>query len=487
MRKINRNALLVAAARQTADTARREFEGRGAVLADARVGLAPWLIGDVARTSLAWGEYKKRTWHPDTLQALCSVNHQLMNEGLRADIADGVGTGRTLRRMFFEQFRHQRSERQETARAMLLFGPGVEYPEGRKPSVMTTGWFERLMGGWTLEEYIETVIMIASLAQNNGGVFAPNLLVGAQRETVDRLLSFELLTYVFENQLLTNVADFRHANAQWQDARPDAVKKFAFNPLVKWPFVTGVAASPIAPWAQVIDQRAYPPAIYHLAMDQHKTAFSGDFGYVFEHYIGRQLRLIEGAVVMPEVRYGPANSSDDSCDWFLDLPGVLVVIECKARQPDEALRVSGFDEDALVARTVNKAICQLNRSNANIANISHSLPKLDVTKPRVGLIVTLEPFYFNQDIRARDGMLDADFPVGVASADELESLVLLSAAELSNAFLQARRQSENNIMLLTDAVKLASGRENPLLSHAWESMPIFDRIDVARERVADSF
>jgi len=229
---------------------------------------------------------------------------------------------------------------------------------------------------------------------------------------------------------------------------------------------------------QAIIAKALPPAIYHLALRALGDGFTHDLGAVFQHYAGRQLALVEGeGQVFPEVVYRLPAGQVASCDWFLDLPGLLVLIECKARQPIESLRTGGADWLDSIEGSISKGITQLSRSARDIAAISSANPQLDTRKPRVGLVVTLEPFYLNQNWPMWDQLPKADFPVGVLSIGELESLVLLSTDELTKELSDAAASSQHNVMLLAQAIAAADRRENPLLVSTWDSIGLFGRAD----------
>ena len=91
---------------------------------------------------------------------------------------------------------------------------------------------------------------------------------------------------------------------------------------------------------------------------------------------------------------------------------MLVLIECKAPQPIESLRTGGTDWLSSVQSSIGKGITQLNRSNRDIAGISAVNSRIDGTKPRVGLVVTLEPFYLTQNWLLWDQLPKAEFPWG---------------------------------------------------------------------------
>ncbi|MEV7608684.1 hypothetical protein AB0N61_04290 [Microbacterium sp. NPDC089320] len=489
VRKADRDSLLLEAARVTAMFANDEDIDEWK-----QYGVTPWTIADVARTALAWGGPGRQRADITTLLRLSSMNAQLLDEDrapfagaddLPPELIDAAREqlGRMLARIFFEQFPGQRSILAGVARSVLLFGSAVELPEDFAPKVMTPGWFERITGGITFDDYIESVFLFSVLAQQRAGVVSLGVLDAPGMLELSEVFPLDAARRVFTEHLVTTIADFKKTNREWQDSLPSSQKKFAFNPLTSRPFVEGIASESVAPWTQAVIQKALPPSIYFLPPTELRNAFATDLGSVFQHYTGRQLDLVGGErLVLPEVPYKSAGNSIDSCDWFLDLPDVLVLIECKARQPIESLRVGGELWMGSIEDSIGKGIFQLNRSNRHIDLISQRHPEINTTKRRVGIVVTLEPFYLNQNWLIRERMTDqAEYPIGVLSVGELENLVLLDAAELGRALLEAAAAAEDNVMLLSSALTQAKGRENPLLLDTWDSMRVFRAIDRAAE------
>lgn len=480
VRGVDRDSLLVQAAAATAEIGREGFSDKWS-----KFGLTPWNIADVARTALAWGAFLRPEADGQALLRLCNLDVQIADEEAIANPGSTETLGRVLSRVFFEQFPGQRSVAAEVARTILLFGSAAEFPDGFEPKAMTPGWFETLTAGLTLDEYVESVFLVAVGTQQNNGGFSLEWLDGPAFEGLDDVISFDAVRRTFTEHLLTTASVFKAANRGFQDPLPPAQKKFAFNPLADKPFIEGVAPIPIAPWAQAIIAKALPPAVYHLGLATLGEDFTHDLGTVFQHYTGRQLSLVEGeGQVFPEVAYGPRRASRDSCDWFLDLPEMLVLIECKARQPIESLRTGGPDWLYSVEGSIGKGITQLNRSNLDIASINAANPQIDTTKPRVGVVVTLEPFYLNQNWLLWDQLPMPEFPVGVISVGELESLVCLRIDELVQVLRAAADSSRENVMLLADALADTNGRENPLLVSTWESIGLFGRVDKASKRLS---
>lgn len=478
VRKVDRDSLLVEAAAATALIAQAGLPPEAA-----RFGMTPWNIADVARTALAWGGFNRPEANAKTLLQLCNLDAQLVDEDTSDDSAR---LARVLTRIMFEQFSGQRSEMPEVARTILLFGSAAEHPQGFAPEAMTPGWFEAILDGVTVDEYVEAIFVVSAVAMQREGRFSPEQLDLPDFKELDDVFSRAGVRAVFEKCLVTSVGEFKRANRAFQDRLPAPLRKYAFNPLAQTPFIEGIADVPIAPWGQAVIRKALPPAVYHLALPVFGESFTRDLGGVFQHYTGRQLELVRGVrEVLPEVRYGTKRDRRDSCDWFLDLPEMTVLIECKARQPIESLRVGGPDWLSSVEGSIGKGINQLNRSNTDFPRIALEQPSLDPAKPRVGLVVTLEPFYVNQNWMMWDYLPKADLPISVVSIRELEQLVLLDADEMTLTLKEAAAAAgQHNAMLLDAAASNLVGRENPLLGSTFESFGLFDRADAAARRLA---
>ncbi|MET4581580.1 hypothetical protein ABIE21_001070 [Conyzicola nivalis] len=488
IRKTDRDSLLMQAAAVTARFAKGEDLEEWKPL-----GVTPWTVADVARTALAFGRPNVHRTDMATLFRLCNMNALLIDEeGAPKQSGDSRRSvespesreasrnrlARILARVFFEQFPGQRSVLAEVARSILLFGAAVEFPDDFYPKVMKPGWFEHLTGGLTFENYIESVFLFSVMAQQQHGQVSIDVLDSPAFLELADVFSLEAARRVYTEHLVTTVEAFKQVNREWQDPLPSAAKKFAFNPLTDKPFIEGVAPTSLAPWVQAIIAKALPPSIYFLPPSELRKSFADELGPVFQHYTGRQLGQIVGPRhVLQEVRYKSGKDSIDSCDWILDLPDVLVLIECKARQPIESVRTGGADWLRSIEGSIGKGISQLNRSNAHIELISALLPQLDISKPRVGIVITLEPFYLNQNWLIRERLKQADFPIGVISIGELEALVLLNSKELGQALLSAATAADDNVMLLNPALDQTNGRENPLLVQTWESIGLFARME----------
>ncbi|SEC06938.1 hypothetical protein SAMN04489844_1616 [Nocardioides exalbidus] len=476
VRKVDRDSLLVLAAGVSAAIARDEIDPEWS-----RKGLTAWNVADVARTALAWARFQHPGADEETLLRLCNKNALIVDERLVANSDSSEYLGQVLARAFFEQFPNQNSAMANVSRSILLFGSGAEYPPDFSPSSLTPGWFEAVADGISVDDYIEAVFLISVMAQTRAGSFSLDWLDGPEFEGLDGMISFDVIRRVFNDHLVTTAPEFKAINQQWQADVPAAQKKFAFNPLLDKPFISGVAPVPIAPSVQAIMRKASPPAIYHFGLREVAGRFTTELGPVFQHYVGRHLKLVQGAETLPEFKYGPKKERRDSCDWFLDLPGMLVLIECKARQPIESLRLGSREWMAAPEESIGHAVGQLNMSNINIDQISAADPRIDAGKRRVGLIVTLEPFYVTQNWLLAERLAGPELPVAAISVAELEHLVVLDSVELEAVLGEAADRAETNLMRPAPDWSNYGERENALIASTWESIGLFSRVAAMSE------
>src|SRR5690606_25412796 len=120
-----------------------------------------------------------------TLTRLCNMNVNLADEARNANSDPGDRLGRILTRLFFEQFPGQRSIMAEVSRSLLLFGSAAEFPDDFEPEAMSEGWFETITDGLTLDEYVESLLLISVVTQRHRGGFSPDWLDGPTFQRID--------------------------------------------------------------------------------------------------------------------------------------------------------------------------------------------------------------------------------------------------------------------------------------------------------------
>ncbi|WP_156023156.1 hypothetical protein [Terracoccus sp. 273MFTsu3.1] len=195
---------------------------------------------------------------------------------------------------------------------------------------------------------------------------------------------------------------------------------------------------------------------------------------MFEHYVGRQLKLIEAAQVEPEIVFGKGGGNK-SVDWFVILPNLVVLVEVKSRRLGPAARAGDAALFASLAETLGGAKEQLTRTVERLADGHPAFAHIPTDRPMLGLIVTAEPYYtgpaylLDHGVATIRGGRLSDVPVTTASARELEWLVT-HGSDLEPMLLAEMAKAAGGVVGLRDIGK-KPGVDNPILLNAWDSYP----------------
>ena len=136
---------------------------------------------------------------------------------------------------------------------------------------------------------------------------------------------------------------------------------WTFNPLYERPIVIMKDDTYVIPSPRTVLQRIAPQGLYFLARDamdadQNPNDFRGftaKLGLRYQTYIGEQLRLLKHARVHSEITYG---SSQQSVDYIIETPEVLVLVEVKSVAPDIWTRSGVFPDGGDVDRKINRGL-----------------------------------------------------------------------------------------------------------------------------------
>jgi hypothetical protein len=447
----------------------------GAVPTGSALGLTPWAIADLARTSIAWGTFAHPPATAESLVRLANAYANVEDEFLEKSGSSSTALTEFVARTVQEQFPLQLNAMPDLARAKLLFDPRRLFPTAHVPEVMTGNWFEGLYG-YSLDDFLTCAFLAHGAAMSNHGMYNPSWLRAATETGEFGEVSFAAVEGVFYDHLAMTVDDFKIRNRLAQDRVSNAKKKFAFNPLRDRPFITGLTEVPIAPLVHSIMAKVSPSSIYYQAIRSLGEGFGRDLGHVFEDYVGDQLRLL-GAPVHAEIAYTKGKNQLFSTDWFVELDDWLLLVECKSARPVESVRLGEASMLEALDSNIGKAVRQVNRSHLDFPLINARQPSL-AAKPHFGLVVTLEPFFINNNPLLRDQLESAAMPLAIASAAELEALMTLSARKLNCSLTSAAMAAAPSTNCsLNDALKIPASRGNPLIEAAFAGYSFMEFLD----------
>ena len=423
----------------------------------------PWALADAARVSLGYGtEFNRREAAEQDLL-------QILNAYSRFD--DPFRRNRDLRafmlRMAGEQMTWQVREYETLARTAAIF---AQTPPLRPMECLRPGWDTELFG-CTLREYVGTAQLAWASAVSCAGRFDPAVFDTPDGQLIARHVGQDTVTRVLDAHFTVSIEQFRTENqdAAVRAGRDDHLRRFTYNPLRGHPLLTGFGPGYLCPIPHLAWAKATPWGVYFTGLSRYKKQFARDLGHLFEQYIGRQLRLLPGARVLPEITYGPKTDRRQTIDWIVVLPEVVLLVEVKSAIPAEPVRLGTLDAANAVLDKLGKAFRQIDATAQLITDRDPALAAVPADRPVLGLAVTLEPFHMAN--AQFDPLPATRTPVTVADAAEIEHLVTITDTPPGQLLLDRAANTVRSTWPLDTALQDRARDRNPVLDEAWNSYP----------------
>ncbi|MCI9888873.1 hypothetical protein JT358_10445 [Micrococcales bacterium 31B] len=432
--------------------------------------MPPWGLAAAARDSLLYGnEYRSQAVDETALQKLMH-KFQIAMDIDDTDVGSKDFSMRLLTRLMYEQLPYQESMFEELARSHAWLVEGLPDIDTR---VITEDSLAAMLDGVPIREAIGATFFLQVGAFQNDGAYNPGWL---DQPHFTEVLKVYPRTNILKiaGRLTTTPAAFRTAFNDHSVGTATAAR-FEYNPLMATPFVDMGDGEPVAPATRLIMRTVTPGGLYYAGIAKHGSAFADDLGVLFEHYIGRQLELIEDAKIEPEIVFGKHGGGQKSIDWFVILPHLVILVEVKSSRLGPAARAGEATLVNSLSNTLGGARQQLSRTVSNLADNHPAFNHIPTNRPMLGLIVTAEPFYsgtaylLNHDDAAISGGRLPDVPIATVSARDIEHLVT-HGRDVEPLLLAKMARSVGGVVSLHDIGKKVDA-ENPILLNAWNAYP----------------
>lgn len=432
-------------------------------------GYPPWFFAGAARDSLLYGnrEDTEALTHPSyaTLRNLFTESHDVSVE-THEDLATMVN------RYLYEQAPYQTSAMEELARPYLLF-MDTDVPEQyRKPD--SEDWREVL--GCTVKEALNASFILYIGAMQNHGRFDPNWFATDQFKQ-HPIVPPDIGRHILD--LLTATVDEAREDGLSAPELPAELQRYAYNPLVKTPFIDLGDGLLFAPQPQFILRAMTTENLYYRGMRHWDKDFGAALGARVQAYTGRQLRHSGQHTVIEEFRWNQNKRGGiDSSDWFLVTPQLTVLIECKSARMGYTAKAGTPGGIKQANNLLGRAFVQLKDNADRIKSKNPAYAHIPADRPLIGLVVTAEPFHTANTKAVRKQLPDPGIPVLTISLRELEVLAAMSPAEVGSA-LQATA-ADNDLyegpllIALQQLVPNLDEKENELINDAYDNsfMPL---------------
>ena len=457
---MNQNSLLLELARRTSaegilDNYDPSKQGQNWV--------PPFAYADVARASISQG-------NREGFPAIGEIVDDYLHASIRIYVPNvedlgEFGAHQNELRMMHIQGTDQQSPFSRAASAMALF-TRTKIPPRAKLKVMKGDWFEEIMGV-SLDELFYILMNLSLMFQIGKGVLTIKDLHRPIFAQAIETVSVEKFIHVL-NIMSLDLESFRVMEAEEREGVEEGLQRLTHNPLGSSPFITGVTRGYVAPVWHWISSQVSTANLYYALISRAGSDFAGDLGQLFEAYVGEQLALLN-VRLQEEAEYKDGKNRVKTTDWILELGGLTILIECKSTRPDKHVQRADEDMLAFVKDRVSKAVKQLNNTNA----IFDTVIPADMSRAtmRVGIVLTMEPFYAVAETLAAIPDMAPDIPVAVINIRELEALVTLGSRrveELISKSVEEAKQSGLMYFDLSEALAVTQHQDNPILAAAWD-------------------
>ena len=198
------------------------------------------------------------------------------------------------------------------------------------------GWESRVFG-CSLTEHVGVAQLLWASALLQAGRFDTAFAATPEGQKICSSIALNAIETVVNDHFSMNVQEARAIEEKTmarlatkiQDRAP--WRRFAYNPLLGKPVVSGSDDGLLIPVPLLAWRKATPEGVYHAGREALGTGFAEETGYLFEEYIGRQLRLVEAARLVPEITYKQGRDQLHSVDWIVVFDDLVSLPRTSAR------------------------------------------------------------------------------------------------------------------------------------------------------------
>ena len=419
----------------------------------------PWALADIARVSLVQGnEHRQDATISDLLWC---ANDYVATADPALSPDDPASMDGFLLRKASEQLVFQQSNFHEIGRAAALFEQTTPKKELR---VIRPGWDEELFG-CRLSQYIGIGFIAHTCAAKNQGRFSTAWFDDPALEPITSQIPADLMRDVLEHEFIGSTAFFRDRR---ESTPASPYRRFTYNPLLGRPIVSGIGTDLLIPVPGQVIRKVSPLGIWYSGVARWGNTFAEDVGNLFEQYVGRQLQTIPGAQVHPEILYG--KDEKRSVDWIAVCDNAVLLVEVKSVRPTDPVRLGSPTAWSVLTEKLGHAYKQIAVTEQLLVDGHPEFSQIPQDRPRLGLIVTMEPFAFANalPIRSRYG-ISTPIPTAVCWSEELEWALMLKDQTIDSYLLGLlTNPAKEGHDISADLAGIEMGR-NAVLDHGWDS------------------
>lgn len=411
----------------------------------------PWGISAIAKESILRGnEFRGAGIDEYGLRKLLD----LFNSS--SDVVPDQSPASLLTPILYEQFPYQESIYEELARTHALL-------VHNEPEQAAIPWDEML--GIGLDEAMRASMVLHAWVVNNAGRFDPSIFDMPHFQEIYEKVAPRSEIETTAKRLISDIPGLKQARAVADKRTPirTQLERYGFNPLKSSPLVDLGSVGIWAPQTMLVPRAFLGSNLYYRGLARWGKPFADGLGNRTQRYVGRQLSLLDGLILYPEIEYA---KSQFSVDWIWVSNSAVILVECKAARLTLDAQAGGESLHDVMQRYLGAARAQIDRT-ARLINESHpAFDRIPKDRPVVGIVTTAEQFYL------------AGTPFSGFASSGVTPVTTLSLRDLE--FLAGLREDDAARLIVDHAHPEGEGgrfggafddsalkHRNPILEDAW--------------------
>lgn len=448
--------------------------------------VTPWATAASAITSVCHGNQHRPAGasYADVVD-MCAAHNAVRDHGLAEHEPDAAV--RFLLRVMYEQMPFQHAGATDIARSRAMFVDSL--PEDTSTLKILSPDLWNTVLDCSLEQFVGIAWLLFAGAMHNSGYFDPAWMEQPQMAEVREVIPAAVVRRVTLSLFCATPQQLRAETEA--NPPPGRLEKYAYNPLTNRPYIDMQTYGDnrlLAPQPHFILDRARPSGLYYIVTGSlgqlEANDFTNDLGPVFEHYVGRHLRLLRDCNVYPEIIYGKDYAK--SVDFFVVFDDLVMLVEAKTTRLRQVARMGGESYVQDLDRTLGKAFRQINTTVNRLEVSDPAFSLIPKDRPVHALVVTLEPYHISNSPFIRERLPETQVRTTVASIRELEFLCALGQHESVAPLIHERLRRDAGLATWSLGAVL-EGRElpkNPILVEAERHFPWHEKATALRAREA---
>ncbi len=428
----------------------------------------PWALAEIARISVNSGNENRSAATVNDLLSCCAAYSAIADPELEQKTIDVFA--KFMLRMAFQQLDYNNLVRHELARSIAIF----EQTEPTKElQVIRADWSLDLLG-CTVTEYVSISFLFYAGAPATGGTFDMSQIDEDAFEKIRDELPADTIRRVAHSHFIATREQFQALQPKADRALHRDLWRYQFNPLEARPALAGFSDRLLIPVPPLLVRKVSPIGLYHTGAQKWGDTFTQDLGNLFEAYIGRQLRLLDEAMVLPAIKYRHKKNRLEGVDWIVILDGVTLLVEVKSTRPTEAVRVGSDQAVKDLKKRLEKAFGQINTTAELIRNQHSDFSQVPHNQAIIGLVVTMEQFHVINAFPYRALLPSSPHPIKIMSAFELEQMVTVTSRPVGKLLQEFVNDTERQDWSVGSIFEPGTGvtmRRNEVIDQAFASMP----------------